>query len=184
MGKDNNDRSLVEGDFAKAFGIVRKTIRTVDALCDLLPMLLKLFEDGAFGSLKGIPRKHRPVEPVAKILSVPNSDGSVKVIINDRLPVVLSPMLAALLLVLAQDDGRSDDDLVGWKNYEQISSGMESRTGKKLSLKALRQNVLRLRNFLENSGLDGGLIQTNKLERSYRFALRRKAFPLIDRFKS
>jgi len=100
----------------------------------------------------------------------PLADGSAKVSIDGQ-PVRLSATLAALLAVLATDNGRGDGPLIGWKSLPEVSEQLTLRLGRVIRTGALRQNISRLRAKLEEAGIERFLIQTRGAQA--RFALRR-----------
>lgn len=125
-----------------------------------------------------IPRaRTEGVKPVGFVKLVPNGDGSVAAII-DGVPVTLSEGKAALLAILAADDGPPVDGLVRWK----ASSDVLARLNQELALNGattpdphnLDVAVLRLRNALASAGLARGLVQTSP-RRGKRFAIRSEA---------
>ncbi len=98
------------------------------------------------------------------------ADGTAAASIDGK-PVRLSATLAALLAVLATDNGRGDGPLIGWQSLQEISEQLTLRLGRVIRTGALRQNISRLRAKLEEAEIDRFLVQTQGSRA--RFALRR-----------
>jgi hypothetical protein len=98
------------------------------------------------------------------------ADGTAMVRIDGK-QLRLSPTLAALLAVLAADNGRGDGLLVGWKSLPEVAEQLTLRRGRVMRAGALRQNISRLRAKLEEAGVDRFLVQTQGSQA--RFALQR-----------
>lgn len=149
-------------------------------LSDYLPLFLIYLEEGSYGQIGSYLRRRRPLNPVASIESAPASDGNILFTIVIHLKLTHTPLLGALLLILAKDTGLSEDEFVAWKPFEGVLSDMRSLTGRKsFSARALKQAIYRLREALATGGLPRGLIQTHRNKKSYRFAIRREKAAVI-----
>ncbi len=134
----------------------------------------------------GSPRVKRGIGNVAPLGS-PNSraassleiaeqdDGSFRVRIDGRPEFKLSPLLGALLSILAAENGFQPGEKVSWKILSEIPGLLESKTSKKFSEHAVSQLVSRLRKELFANGENPGLVQTNRRLGAVRFAFQRKA---------
>jgi DNA-binding response OmpR family regulator len=115
-------------------------------------------------------------DPQAQALEIfSHPDGSADVRIDGGRSIKLTPVLAALLSCLAEDTGWSNDDLVGWKTYEQIASFLQAKTGKTYRRRTVVHHIYRLRDeLLRQGGFLHYLIQNNR-QYGWRLALKRKA---------
>ncbi len=124
-------------------------------------------------------RDTRPFKKAHKLHISFEADGTASVTVNDLLPFQVPPVSGALLHILAMDTAntaahRADDPLVPFKSYDEIISNMNKMLrNRKFTKNALRQGIHRLRKMLAFHGFDG-LLQTNRQERAYRLAVRRK----------
>lgn len=116
---------------------------------------------------------------VASMSLSPRADGSADVQVDGGKQFELPPTLADLLGILASDRGHSDDELVGWKAFDEIAVLLEKKASRLFTRHAITQQVYRLRRELfERGGVNPHLIQTNR-RHGIRFALRRKALPAM-----
>jgi hypothetical protein len=109
-----------------------------------------------------------------KLVIRPMVDGSALIQINGEKHFKLSPTLARLLEILADDSSYSDDNLVGWKTHAEIARWLEKKMGQQFSRHAVNQLVSRLRHELDTSSrLYRYFIQTHR-RFGLRFALKSK----------
>lgn len=90
----------------------------------------------------------------------------------DRKEIRLSRTLAALLSVLAADEGASSDPLVAWKTDAEVAERLALELGRIVGRHALRQNLWRLRRRLGAKGVNCFLVQSRGSR--MRFARRRQ----------
>jgi hypothetical protein len=101
------------------------------------------------------------------------ADGSAGVRIDGGPEFELPKALADLLWVLAQDSGRSEDGLVGFKTLDEVGILLAKKQGRHSSRHAITQSIYRLRAFLgDRGGVNPFLVQTDR-ELGVRFALKR-----------
>jgi hypothetical protein len=105
--------------------------------------------------------------------------GAASAQIDGRAPVPLTPLMADLLAILSADNCSSNDHLVGWKSFSDISCSMTKRTGKTFTRHAVSQLICRLKERLREFGENKFLIQQNP-RFGYRFALRRSPERVTD----
>lgn len=106
-------------------------------------------------------------------------DGMADIRIDGGKQFTLPPTLADLMTALSIDNGLSGDAFVGWKTVPEIAEYLAKRSGKAVTKRAITQNVYRLRKELfDRGGVNPYLVQTNR-RRGVRFAVRRKASPVI-----
>lgn len=87
--------------------------------------------------------------------------------------IALPPILADLLSLLSDDNGISDDELVGWKTLDQVAKDLQKTSGRPFTRHAVTQQIYRLRRELfTRGGVSPKLIQTNR-RRGVRLALMR-----------
>jgi hypothetical protein len=141
--------------------------------------------DGGTGSsLEAQVKPSRPLRYLAEsgTFSVEikaRADGMADIRIDGGKQFTLPPTLADLMTALSIDNGLSDDAFVGWKTVREIAEYLARRSGKPVTKRAITQNVYRLRKELfDRGGVNPYLVQTNR-RRGVRFALRRKANPVI-----
>lgn len=104
----------------------------------------------------------------------PLANGAALARIDGGAEFELSPALAGLLAILAEDVGSSDDALVGWKSVIEVTERLRRRLGRSCSRHAINQLVLRLRAVLaERGALNPFLVQTDR-RFGLRFALHRR----------
>jgi len=103
-----------------------------------------------------------------------SSDGSATVKIDGHPEFGLSsPNLAALLAALVADCGtRTNDDLVGWKNFDDLKVALAKSRGGSFTSHSIRELVRRLRRELKKHKFSRSLIR-NQRKLGYRFLLRR-----------
>jgi hypothetical protein len=159
-----------------------------DAIAQDLVELERDLREGSFGNpgdgaTKA--RRHRSVETgrvlriaaeagVTSLKMSKRADGSVRVRIDGSQEFELPPALADLLWVLAQDSGRSEDGLIGWKTPDEAAILLAKKQGRTSSKHALTQNIYRLRTALaDRGGVNPFLVQTHR-RLGVRFALRRE----------
>jgi len=105
--------------------------------------------------------------------------GAASAQIDGRAPVPLTSLMADLLAILSADNCASNDHLVGWKSFSDISCSMTKRTGKTFTRHAISQLICRLKERLREYEENKFLIQQNP-RFGYRFALRRGTDPVTD----
>jgi hypothetical protein len=99
--------------------------------------------------------------------------GEALVRIDSGKSFLLSRTLASLLTVLAQDNAKSDGELVGWKSLAEVAGYLQKHMGRTFTPHAVRQLVSRLRSAIAISGgLNPFLVQSNP-RLGLRFALQR-----------
>jgi len=88
----------------------------------------------------------------------------------------LSHMKASLLRILAAENGRRLDALVGWKSNQEIRALLDKLAGSPSTSHGISQLIYQLRRDFMKAGLDPGLIQSHaRLGR--RLALRQESSP-------
>jgi len=85
----------------------------------------------------------------------------------------MSPVLAELLTILAEDSGIRNDALVGWKSRSELVRRLSVKNGHALSPQRIRVRISRLRDALDAVGVMKQYVQTNR-QLGYRFAVRVK----------
>jgi|GEM_PF-6821405 len=113
-------------------------------------------------------------DPVSSVQMLISSDGSATVKIDGHPEFGLSsPNLAALLAALVADCGtRTNDDLVGWKNFDDLKVALAKSRGGSFTSHSIRELVRRLRRELKKHKFSRSLIR-NQRKLGYRFLLRR-----------
>jgi hypothetical protein len=86
--------------------------------------------------------------------------GRVIVTLDNAKQVTLPPALAALIAILAADEGTSPDHLVAWKSFDRLAELLEKLLGRQFSAHALSQLLWRLRESLDAADLDRDLIES------------------------
>jgi hypothetical protein len=82
--------------------------------------------------------------------------------------VKLTPVLAALIMILASDEGHSSDELVAFKSFDLVGE----RLGQQLGRTFGRHNVSQLLYRLRKAGLDPRLVESSS-PRSVRLRVKR-----------
>ena len=160
---------------ALALRLVRKALQMLDALSWLLARVEKLLAGADFemGVRPAVAPQYPAVNPVLAVEIAFEFDGSATVSIDGSEEFHLSTNLAALLAILVDDSGTSNDSIVGWKTFKEIRLRLDEKYGKKMPSKhALQNGMYQLRNELERRGFSRRLIQCVR-GLGCRFALRR-----------
>jgi len=111
-------------------------------------------------------RREKPPAPVGPAPTAQEfrvegaANGKVIVTFGDARQVKLTPTLHALAEILAADDGKSPDDLVGFKTLQQLAARLTDRLGRKFRLGAVSQLLWRLRQGLEAGNWDATLLES------------------------
>jgi len=118
------------------------------------------------------------------VLVTKDLDGSSKVAVDGMAPFSIPPVLAVLTQILASETGtggwsREDDPCVPYKTVKEILERMEKILGRPYSDGALKQAVYRMRKLMEPQACDL-LVQTMRLCRGYRIAVRRRVEPALS----
>jgi hypothetical protein len=115
------------------------------------------------GGLRGHVPHELPTQWIKEFETRPRADGSLFVNIDGH-HVLLQPHLGALLLSLADDNGLSSDQGVGFKSLGDLAARITKRTGNApLSDATVNKYVHRLRKQLvTRAGLRAEVIQTNR----------------------
>ena len=91
---------------------------------------------------------------------------------------VLPPRIAQRFEVLSTDNGRSEDDLIGWWSLGEIADLLGMKCGTWIRKRNVHQWTYRLRNILAAGRYDSRLVRTDR-KRGMRFALKRGVSPRI-----
>ncbi len=111
---------------------------------------------------------------VEKLEMLPQTEGAAAVRIDGGKTFHLSPNLAVLLEALAQDTGRDDGELVGWKSFADVQRQLQVRMGRPFSKHTVEQLLSRLRKALQFDGeVNPRFIRTHP-RFGLRFALRKR----------
>jgi hypothetical protein len=167
------DAALAESRRLLLLRALKAAVKMLDALIDHLFRLIRMLEGGPVAeSPRRRNENNTPIIPVSTVSFEYLADGSALVTINESVKLKLSPQLAAILDILAEDSGFSDDKLVAWKSFKEIRTRLCEKLGRKgLTERALQQAVYRLRNQLQPHGVSRSMLQHNP-QKGYRFAVR------------
>jgi hypothetical protein len=132
------------------------------------------------GGAAQVPSVPVSIEPPGHLEMSFDACGDATVRVDNFVPFALSCVPAALLYILSEDTGDSggkDDILVPFKEFDAITARMAMRLGRRRYTEgAMKTAICRLRKILATKGF-GGLVETDKPRRAYRFAILRTTTP-------
>jgi len=110
---------------------------------------------------------------VIKLSLATQSNGRANLVLENRQTIPLGPRLAALVAILIEDDGSSQDHLVPWKKVAYVVDRLQKMTDRTFSKRAFNQLILLLRDALQSQNENRWFVMRDP-KLGLRFALRRK----------